>query len=85
MADNQHQTTLRPATAARGPGVGKGRRFAVGAGYGALATVAMSVLMLAGVAHRLRLWQAIGYAVSLWVLMGLVWLPYLGGGLFGIR
>lgn len=108
-------------------------RFAVGAGWGALATVVMSGVMLAGVAtgvspmpkpipaalvartlgplpmpvllvlavlahlgygaiagavlagslRRVTLWRAVGYGVVLWALMGLVWLPYLGWGLFG--
>jgi hypothetical protein len=133
MVDNQHHTTLRTAPADQPSGTRWVRRLAVGAAYGALATVAMSVPMLAGavsgispmpkpipaalVAHTLgplpmplllvlaviahlaygsgagavlaaitrrpRLWLATGHAVLLWVLMGLVWLPYLGWGLFG--
>ena len=110
------------------------RRLATGAGWGALATVVMSALMIAGtltgispmpkpipvalVAHTLggglpmpalialgalahlaygaaagailaglirhvTLANALGYAVLLWALMNLVWLPYLGWGLFG--
>ncbi|HEX3647385.1 MAG TPA: DUF6789 family protein [Pseudonocardiaceae bacterium] len=110
-----------------------GRRLLAGAGHGALATVAMSAVMVAGlaagvspmpkpvpvalVAHtlgmspgpallvlaaaahlaygtvagavfaglvrRVAVWQAVVFAVVLWVLMGLVWLPYLGWGVFG--
>ncbi|HEY1573268.1 MAG TPA: DUF6789 family protein [Pseudonocardiaceae bacterium] len=111
-----------------------GRRLALGAGWGLVATVAMSALMIAGVltgispmpkpipvalvahvlgggvpmpalialgalAHlvygaiagavlaaltrRVTVARALGYAVLLWALMGLVWLPYLGWGLFG--
>lgn len=110
------------------------RRLAVGAGWGAVATVVMSALMIAGVlsgispmpkpipvalvartlggglpmpalialgalAHlaygatagavlaglvrRVSVATALGYAVLLWALMDLVWLPYLGWGLFG--
>lgn len=108
-------------------------RIPAGAGWGVVATVAMSVLMLAGVAsgvapmpkpipaalvaetfgalpeparlvlavaahlgygavagaalavvvRRASVRIATGYGVLLWALMGLVWLPYLGWGLFG--
>jgi hypothetical protein len=109
------------------------RRLLGGLGYGALATVAMSAVMLAGVAtgiapmpkpvpaalvahtfgvppgpvlivlaaaahlgygatagaaltatfRRPAVWHALALAVLLWAVMGLVWLPYLGWGLFG--
>lgn len=110
------------------------RRLAVGAGWGVVATVVMSALMIAGVltgispmpkpipvalvAHILggglpmpalvalgvlahlaygaaggailaglvrhvTPTRALGYAVLLWALMDLVWLPYLGWGLLG--
>ncbi|MEO3936867.1 hypothetical protein V3N99_08925 [Dermatophilaceae bacterium Soc4.6] len=111
----------------------RSHRVVVGAGWGVVATLAMSVLMIAGVAtgispmpkpipealvahtlgsmpkpaliglavlahlgygatagavlalvlRRVTVATAIGYAVVLWALMGLVWLPYLGWGPFG--
>lgn len=39
--------------------------------------------LLAGLVGRVTVWVGVGYAVALWVVMGLVWLPYLGWGLFG--
>jgi hypothetical protein len=124
--------TARPDSPVRTrPGL---RRLAIGAGWGAVATVAMSVVMIAGVAtgispmpkpipvalvartlggglpmpalialgalahlaygatagavlagvvRRVSVATALGYAVALWALMDLVWLPYLGWGLFG--
>lgn len=110
------------------------RRLAIGAGWGAVATVVMSALMIAGVAtgispmpkpipvalvartlgnglpmpalialgalahlaygaaagavlsglvRRVTVVRALGYAALLWALMNLVWLPYLGWGVFG--
>lgn len=109
------------------------RRMAAGAGWGALATVAMSVVMLAatatglspmpapipaalvshtlgdlpqpgtvalaatshlaygalagavlaGLARRGTVGIGAAYGAVLWALMGLVWLPYVGWGLFG--
>lgn len=46
--------------------------------YGALAAV-----VLAALAKRVSLPVGLGYGVVLWAVMGLVWLPYLGWGLFG--
>ncbi len=39
--------------------------------------------LLAGMVGRVTGWAGVGYAVALWAAMGLVWLPYLGWGLFG--
>jgi hypothetical protein len=39
--------------------------------------------LLAGLVARVTVWVGVGYAVALWAVMGLVWLPYLGWGLFG--
>jgi hypothetical protein len=39
--------------------------------------------LLAGLVARVTVWVGVGYAVVLWAVMGLVWLPYLGWGLFG--
>lgn len=47
--------------------------------YGALAGA-----VLAGLLRRVTVWSALAYAAVLWAVMGLVWLPYLGWGLFGI-
>lgn len=47
-------------------------------GYGAVAGA-----VLAGLLRRVTVGKALGYGVMLWALMGLVWLPYLGWGLFG--
>lgn len=47
-------------------------------GYGALAGAA-----LAGLVRRVNVWIGLGWGAVLWALMGLVWLPYLGWGLFG--
>jgi hypothetical protein len=38
---------------------------------------------LAGLVRRATVWTGAAYGVVLWALMGLVWLPYLGWGLFG--
>lgn len=46
--------------------------------YGAAAGAA-----LAGVVRRVTVWHGLGFAVALWAVMGLVWLPYLGWGPFG--
>lgn len=46
--------------------------------YGAAAGV-----VLAGLLRRVTVWRALAYAAVLWAVMGLVWLPYLGWGLFG--
>lgn len=46
--------------------------------YGAIAGA-----LLAGVVGRVTVWVGVGYGVALWAVMGLVWLPYLGWGLFG--
>lgn len=47
-------------------------------GYGATAGA-----VLAGLLRRVTVGRALGYGVVLWVLMGVVWLPYVGWGLFG--
>lgn len=47
-------------------------------GYGATAGALLAVLVA-----RVTVWVGVGYAVVLWAVMGLVWLPYLGWGLFG--
>lgn len=47
-------------------------------GYGASAGA-----ILAMVLPPVTVAKAIGYGVALWALMGLLWLPYLGWGLFG--
>lgn len=47
-------------------------------GYGALAGV-----VLAALTSRRSLPLALGYGALLWGVMGLVWLPYIGWGLFG--
>lgn len=39
--------------------------------------------LLAGFVSRITVWVGVGYGVVLWAVMGLVWLPYLGWGLFG--
>lgn len=130
MADVRKESKEPAGTVGAGP---RSSRLAAGAGWGVVATVAMSVVMLAGtatgvapmprpipaalVAHtlgsmpmpvllalaviahlgygavagavlawlvrRVNVWIAAGYGVVLWALMGLVWLPYLGWGLFG--
>lgn len=122
-------STLRQSIGASG----NSRRLLVGAGWGAVATLVMSAVMIAGVAsgvspmpkpipvalvghtigplpmpaamalgliahlsygaiagavlaglfNRVTVWTGLGYGVLLWVLMGLIWLPYLGWGLFG--
>ncbi|SDP29328.1 hypothetical protein SAMN04487905_10383 [Actinopolyspora xinjiangensis] len=46
--------------------------------YGAVAAT-----VLTGLIRRVSVGFAVGYGLSLWALMGLVWLPYLGWGLFG--
>lgn len=46
--------------------------------YGAVAAA-----VLTGLVRQVSVWIAVGYGVLLWALMGLVWLPYLGWGLFG--
>ncbi|HEX3590636.1 MAG TPA: DUF6789 family protein [Pseudonocardiaceae bacterium] len=48
--------------------------LAYGAGAGAV---------LAGLVDRIAVWHGVVFAAALWVVMGLVWLPYLGWGLFG--
>lgn len=48
-----------------------------------LAYGATAGALLAGLVGRVGLWVGLGYATALWVVMGLVWLPYLGWGLFG--
>lgn len=48
-----------------------------------LAYGAVAGAVLAGFVRRVTVWRAAGYGVVLWVLMGLVWMPYLGWGLFG--
>ena len=53
---------------------------------GALAHLAYGAAagaVLAGVVRHVTVARALGYAVLLWALMGLVWLPYLGWGVFG--
>ncbi|GAA5126549.1 hypothetical protein GCM10025762_54270 [Haloechinothrix salitolerans] len=47
-------------------------------GYGAVAGAVLAVLV-----RRVNIRVATGYGAVLWALMGLVWLPYLGWGLFG--
>jgi hypothetical protein len=47
-------------------------------GYGAAAAVLLAVAV-----PRVSVWIGVGFAVLLWALMGLLWLPYLGWGLFG--
>lgn len=39
--------------------------------------------VLAGLIRRVNVWVAAAYGIVLWTLMGLVWLPYVGWGLFG--
>lgn len=46
--------------------------------YGAVAGAVFASLV-----RRVTVWTGAAYGVALWVLMGLVWLPYLGWGLFG--
>ncbi|KGI81459.1 hypothetical protein IL38_10965 [Actinopolyspora erythraea] len=46
--------------------------------YGAVAAT-----VLAGLVRRVSVGLAVGYGSLLWALMGVVWLPYLGWGLFG--
>lgn len=48
-----------------------------------LAYGAVAGTVLAGLVRRATVWWATGYGVVLWAAMGLVWLPYLGWGLFG--
>ena len=48
-----------------------------------LAYGAAAGAVLAGLVPRAGVWTGAAYGVLLWVLMGLVWLPYLGWGLFG--
>lgn len=47
-------------------------------GYGAVAGALLAVLV-----RQVSVRIAAGYGALLWVVMGLVWLPYLGWGLFG--
>jgi hypothetical protein len=47
-------------------------------GYGATAGA-----LLAGLRRPVTVVAALVYGVVLWAVMGLVWLPYLGWGLFG--
>jgi uncharacterized membrane protein YagU involved in acid resistance len=46
--------------------------------YGAGAAV-----VLAAVSSRVTVWAGAGFGGLLWVLMGVLWLPYLGWGPFG--
>lgn len=69
----------------------------VGHTFGALPTPASRVLgrlahlgygMTAGLVmvastRRVNVWRGLGFGVTLWLLMGQVFLPYLGWGLFG--
>lgn len=55
-------------------GLGLLAHLAYGAGAG---------LVLAAATRRVGLLVGLGYGALLWLLMGLVWLPYLGWGLFG--
>jgi hypothetical protein len=48
-----------------------------------LAYGAAAGTILAGLVVRAAVWHGVVFAVVLWVAMGLVWLPYLGWGLFG--
>ncbi len=48
-----------------------------------LAYGAVAGAVLAGLVRRVSVWAGAAYGVVLWALMGLVWLPYLGWGLFG--
>ncbi|WP_019854344.1 hypothetical protein [Actinopolyspora mortivallis] len=54
------------------------------AGFAHLGYGAVAAAVLAGSVRRVSVWAGLGYGVLLWALMGLVWLPYLGWGLFGI-
>lgn len=40
-------------------------------------------MVLVGLVQRVSVWAGAAYGVVLWALLGLVWLPYLGWGLFG--
>lgn len=55
-----------------------GLALAAHLGYGAAAAAA-----LAGVARRVSVAGGLAYGTALWALAGLVWLPYLGWGVFG--
>lgn len=48
-----------------------------------LAYGAAAGALLAGLLARVTGWVGLGYGVVLWAVMGLVWFPYLGWGLFG--
>ncbi|PRW63044.1 hypothetical protein [Actinopolyspora mortivallis] len=54
------------------------------AGFAHLSYGAVAAAVLAGSVRRVSVRAGIGHGVLLWALMGLVWLPYLGWGLFGI-
>ncbi|GAB3560547.1 hypothetical protein J2S53_004234 [Actinopolyspora lacussalsi] len=49
-----------------------------------LAYGAVAAAVLVGLVRRVSVWIGLGYGVLLWGLLGLVWLPYLSWGLFGI-
>lgn len=71
------------ALVSRTIGVSPGPGLIVLAVLAHLAYGAAGGAVLAGLVRRVTVWRTLGYGVALWALMGLVWLPYLGWGVFG--
>jgi hypothetical protein len=68
----QHTLGMLPMPALLGLGLTAHLSYGAGAG-----------LVFAALTRRANVWTGLAYGVVLWLLMDVVWLPYLGWGLFG--